>query len=207
MWPTLRAQRLRLPWLLVVPFLVFASPTPGSLQAGSLLALPGLLLRGWAAAHVYKDRALAIRGPYAHLRHPLYLGSFLVGSGLAVAGGRWVFPPLFLVLFLLFYGRTIRAEERDLEVRFGEAYRRYRERVPPFLPRPGRTFRTGDPGRHGDGGTLLVEVDAEKGDLPPAPTPSPPPGLPRFRRNKEWQAALGTAVGFALLWLRMRVGG
>lgn len=180
---TLRKQRLRLTWLLAVPFVLLARPTPGSLLVGIALALPGLVFRALAAARIHKDRVLATRGPYAHLRHPLYLGSFLVGLGLVVAGGRWLFPPLFVVGFLWLYRRTIEAEERALEERFGEAWRVYRDTVPFLLPRL-RGWRNGP-------------LPAETRE------PALRPGLALYLRNREWEAALGTGAGFALLWVLM----
>jgi hypothetical protein len=130
-----RTQRLKLTWLLAVPFLWLAHPSPGFFLAGSFLVIPGLLLRGVAAGHIDKDRVLATFGPYACLRHPLYAGSFLVGLGLAVAGGLWTFVPLFLALFGWMYARVIKAEEEGLVRIFGSQYREYRARVPAFLPR------------------------------------------------------------------------
>ena len=134
---TLRTQRLKLAWLLAVPFLWFSDPTPDGLLGGFLVALPGLVLRGLASGHIDKDTVLAASGPYAYLRHPLYAGSFLVGLGLALAGGLRAFVPLFLVLFGWVYTRVIKAEEEELARIFGSQYRDYRARVPAFLPRMG----------------------------------------------------------------------
>jgi len=132
---SLRTQRLKLTWLLAPPFLWLARPSPGLLLAGLLLILTGLLLRALAAGHIDKDRSLATAGPYGYVRHPLYVGSLLVGGGLVVAGGRWVLLPLFLALFLLIYGRSVRAEEEELAARFGPEYDSYRAGVSAFLPR------------------------------------------------------------------------
>ena len=187
--PTHRQERLKLAWLLAPPFLYLARPTSLSLLGGGLLALAGLAVRALAANAIHKDRSLAVRGPYAHLRHPLYLGSFLVGMGLATAGGRVLFLPPLLLLFAWVYWRATRAEETELEERFGEAYRRYRAQVPALLPRR-RPYRVGESG----------------------PDPAPDPLLPSagplrlYRRNREWEAALGVLVGFGLLWVRMVLG-
>jgi protein-S-isoprenylcysteine O-methyltransferase Ste14 len=132
---SLRTQRLKLAWLVAVPFLWLSRPSPPLLLAGLILAIPGLILRGLASGHIEKDQVLAVDGPYACIRHPLYVGSFLVGLGLATAGGRWIFIPFFLGLFSWLYMRAIRAEERELARRFGAEYRGYRSRVPAFLPR------------------------------------------------------------------------
>jgi hypothetical protein len=144
-----------------------------------------------ASGAIHKDRYLAVTGPYAHLRHPLYLGSFIVGLGLVLAGGRWLFLPLFLGIFLWMYGRAVRLEAVELETRYGEAYRRYRAQVPGFLPR----FRPYDSGESGDMGGVARRTKA--------------PGFQfwLFKRNREWGTTIGVAVGFALLWLKWAILG
>jgi protein-S-isoprenylcysteine O-methyltransferase Ste14 len=106
-----------------------------------LVAVPGLILRVLASGFIEKDRILATTGPYAVLRHPLYLGSSFVGAGLAVAGGRWVLLALLLGILVPVYSKTITAEEEELARLFGEDYRTYRAKVPAFVPRlrPGAT--------------------------------------------------------------------
>lgn len=189
---TLRTQRLRLTWLLALPFLLFARPTSVLILAGFSFALPGLLLRVWASGYVDKDRTLAVHGPYAHLRHPLYLGSFLVGVGLVAAGGVWVFFPVYLVLFLWIYLRAAQAEEEGLALLFGDAFREFRRRVPTVFPRGGGAERRLSP-------------------VPPegVPVHTPLSGGPDsfrlrlFVQNRGWEAPLGTLGGFGLLWLKM----
>ena len=184
---SLRKQRLRLTWVLAPLYLFLANPSPPLLVAGLVLCTPGLALRAFAAGTVHKDQSLAVSGPYAHVRHPLYLGSFLIGFGLVVAGGRWVFLPLFLGVFLWAYGRTVVEEERRLQLRFGEPYRRYQADVPAFLPRL-RPYR--------------LDVPDDAGRLQGA---SAPPGfrLWLYGRNKEWATAVGLVVGFGTLWLKV----
>jgi len=86
---------------------------------------------------------LATTGPYAHIRNPLYLGSFMLGAGVMVAGGQWVFGVAFLVLFLLVYRVTVLREAKELEARFGASYRTYAAQVPTVLPRI-TPYRAGD---------------------------------------------------------------
>jgi len=178
--PSLRYQRLRVTWLLVLPFLYFSRPSPQALLLGALVSMVGVLLRSWAAGFINKDRELATGGPYGLLRHPLYLGSFLLGAGLSIAGRRWGFPILFLGLFVGLYSRTIRAEEAALLHRFGKDFESYRSRVPAFLPR-----LRGDP--------IKIPSPAFRGRL--------------YRRNNEWQAGLGTLLGYGLLWVKMSLTG
>ena len=175
---SLRKLRLRAVWLLVVPFLWLARPTPQSLALGGVLALLGAALRGWAAGTIRKERELSTSGPYAHTRNPLYLGSFLIGAGVTVAGGRWEFVLLFLVFFAWVYGRTIRAEARLLADLFGERYAEYARSVPLFVPR----------------------VAPYRGSLGAAPGGFT---LERWRRNREYEALLGVIAGFAFLAARM----
>ena len=85
---SLRKIRLRLVWLLIIPFLWFASPSPASLIAGAGLAAVGLFIRAWAAGFIRKDKQLATSGPYGHTRNPLYLGSFFIGCGIASMSGH-----------------------------------------------------------------------------------------------------------------------
>lgn len=171
-----RTERLRGAWLLALPFLFLSKPTPALLLVGGLISLMGLLLRVVAAGSILKDERLADGGVYARLRHPLYVGSFLLGLGLSVAGGRWWFPLAFSALFGWIYSLTIRAEENELELRFGEIFRSYRAKVPAYFPRF-RPYHSVDPSQGFRVGLYL--------------------------RNKEWQAALGAGVGYAVLMARM----
>lgn len=102
---------------------------------GALPFLGGVGLRLWAAGHLRKNRELTTSGPFAHLRHPLYLGTLLVGLGYAIMSGRRWGLPLVLGLFLAFYLPTMVEEERHLEGLFGERYREYKRNVPMLLPR------------------------------------------------------------------------
>jgi hypothetical protein len=186
----MRTQRLKLPWLLAVPFFYLADPRPAQLCAGAVLAAGGLL-RGAAAGSIEKDRFLSIGGPYAYLRHPLYLGSFLLGSGFVVGGSRLILLVPFWFLFLLLYRRTVREEERFLESRFGDSYRSYRAKVPAVLPRS-RRYQAGARGATGaSASSFQSDALSEAGFR-----------ARLYLRNKEWQALLGAGVGFALLWAK-----
>lgn len=181
-----RRVRLKGAWLLVIPYLVLASPTPAHLAAGGFLVLVGSAIRSWAAGCIRKNENLATRGPYAHLRNPLYLGSFFLGTGIAVAGGRWIFVLLFLLFFFLVYRATMRGEEEILEEEFGEEYRRYRQRVPALIPRL-------TPYRQASGSSeSSTTAETSRGF-----------SLRSYLRNREWEATLGVTAGFAFLVLKM----
>lgn len=128
--------RLRVPsgFLLVAAFAWFSAPTAVSLLAGLPVSLAGLLLRGWAAGHLAKNERLAMSGPYARLRNPLYVGTLLTAAGLVLASRQWLLAGLFAAVFLLVYLPVIELEEQHLRKLFPE-YAEYAERVPALWPR------------------------------------------------------------------------
>jgi len=135
------AARWRVPlgFLLGVAYLVFCRPTVKLLVAGGAVAALGVAIRAYAAGHLKKNQELAVSGPYACTRNPLYLGSSLIGVGFAVAGGSWILAGAYLILFAAIYWPVIRREEEYLRHEFGEVYNHYAQRVPLFLPRFRRT--------------------------------------------------------------------
>jgi hypothetical protein len=169
------AARWRVPlgFAVSAAYLVLARPTPGYLAAGSALAVAGLGLRAWAAGCLEKSARLSTGGPYARTRNPLYLGSSLMGAGFALAGRSLVMAVALAGLLTFIYAPVIRREAEFLEGRFGDDYRRYAARVPLFLPRLGR-------------------VAAGAGCY----------RWSRYRKNHEYEAAIGCAAGIAFLVLR-----
>ncbi len=115
---------------------VAATPRADLLLAGAGVALLGALVRVWASGHLKKNEALARSGPYSVVRHPLYLGSGLLWTGLLLGGGNpWFAAPAALV-FVGYHARAVRREERDLEAAFGEEFRGWRTTVPAVLSGP-----------------------------------------------------------------------
>lgn len=117
-------------------FFVFAKPTFVSLVIGSGVAIVGLAIRAWAAGHIRKAEQLAVSGPYAHTRNPLYIGSLLMAVGFTLAGGVWWLVLLSIVLFIGIYFPVIRVERDDMRRIFGAAYDDYAVNVPLIVPRP-----------------------------------------------------------------------
>lgn len=177
---SLAKLRLRGIWLLVLPFFWFARPTVGFLLAGGAITVAGLVVRAWAASWIHKDQVLATSGPYAHTRNPLYLGTFLLGVGVTLAGGHPTFIVLFLIFFALIYGKTMAAEAAHLQEVFGEPYLRFSEQVPLFFPR------------------LRPYADKAVGSAGPTATEST-----RYRTNREYEALLGATAAFAVLVAKM----
>ena len=130
-------SRLRVPagYVLGAVVVLLARPSPGSLLGGLALATVGEALRIWASGHIDKTRVLATGGPYAHTRNPLYLGSLLIGLGVAVGSSSpWVVLAV-AAYFAAFYPSVMREEASFLEGRFAGRYREWARVVPFFVPR------------------------------------------------------------------------
>jgi len=130
------ARRIRVPlgFVFAVVYVWLARPTGTSLIAGSLVMLPGLVLRGLASGHVQKDKQLTTSGPYAYTRNPLYLGSLMLAAGFAIAARSWLIIAVMLLMFAVIYVPVIAGEERYLRQTF-PGYDDYARHVPRMLPR------------------------------------------------------------------------
>lgn len=129
--------------------LVFGKPSVTSFEIGLLLALCGEAIRLWGVGYagratrkeVLEAGSLVTAGPFAYVRHPLYLGNALSGlGGTIMAAGKLgaSAAALFFLVFILFYGTIygilMPLEEEFLEDRFGEAYVMYKKRTPRIIP-------------------------------------------------------------------------
>jgi protein-S-isoprenylcysteine O-methyltransferase Ste14 len=103
-----------------------ARPTWRSLAAGASIATLGEALRIWASGHLAKGREVTRSGPYRFTRHPLYLGSFLLGIGFCVASRRPIVAVLVMGYLIVTLTAAMRTEESALEARFGDQYADYR---------------------------------------------------------------------------------
>jgi protein-S-isoprenylcysteine O-methyltransferase Ste14 len=136
------ARRIRVPlgFAFAVLYFWLARPTWRSLALGVVLIIPGLLIRALASGHVRKNEALAMSGPYAHTRNPLYLGSLLIGIGFALAARSWWVGVVLIAMFFAIYVPVIRSEEAFLRERFPD-FDTYAKAVPRMIPRIRPAFR------------------------------------------------------------------
>lgn len=113
---------------------------------GIALGALGLAVRAWTVGLVpmgtsgrgtktQRAETLNTRGVYSLVRHPLYLGSYLLWIGVPVLAGRPLAVLVTSLLFWLCYERIILAEERFLFEEHGAAFGAWAERTPAFLPR------------------------------------------------------------------------
>ena len=130
-------QRFRVPlgFVFTAVFLYVANPQPLVLLIGGIIGVAGLLIRAWASGHIRKNQTLAISGPYAFTRNPLYLGSFIMGFGFTIASGVWWLAVIYSILFFAIYLPVMKAESKELVDIFGKTFENYAEQVPLLLPR------------------------------------------------------------------------
>jgi protein-S-isoprenylcysteine O-methyltransferase Ste14 len=119
--------RVTIGFIAAIAVLWLARPTRGSLAAGALVAAIGEAIRIWAAGHLEKGREVTMSGPYAFTRHPLYLGSTIIGIGLAIASASAIVAVLVVGYLAITLTAAIATEEAHLTEKFGSAYPDYRE--------------------------------------------------------------------------------
>ena len=174
------AQRIRVPagFLLAPLLLVAARPTPRSLMLGAPVAILGLMIRAWASGYLKKNLELTTSGPYARTRNPLYLGTFILGAGIAASSGALWFVALFMALYLLIYLPVMLAEAETLRKLFPAEYELYSRSVPLFVPRL-TPFRAAAEQKQAPGKKRFA--------------------ISQYVKHREYRAAFGLVAIYALL--------
>lgn len=169
--------RIRVPggFILAGLYFYYSRPTPNHLWTGGAVAFLGLLVRAWATGHLRKNDELAVAGPYAFTRNPLYFGSFVIGVGFSLAGARMEMLVVFLLCFAALYGGVMQQEMDFLRQKFPEDYARYEAAVPLFFPR-------------------LLPGEVNDGRF----------SVQRYWQNREYQALLGFVAAIGVLVLKIR---
>ena len=166
--------RVRFGYVVGVAAFWFARPQFGWLLCGFGIAACGLILRGYAAGHLRKHKQLAVSGPYAFTRNPLYLGSVFLAAGFSVASHSWISTVVLAAYLSVFYPAVIRREQGELKLLYGAAFVEYASHVPAFWPR-----------------------------LSPAGASDEKFSWLLYRQNREYEAAIGLIVAMAILWALM----
>jgi protein-S-isoprenylcysteine O-methyltransferase Ste14 len=128
--------RIVLAWIFAALLIFSARHYPQ--WPGIALCFVGATIRYWASGYLRKDNRPAVGGPYAFVRNPLYLGTWLMAVGTALAIQAWALLIAITVLFAVIYHYIILDEETKLQRIFGEPYLEYCRLVPRFFPRPWR---------------------------------------------------------------------
>jgi len=113
---------------------LFGHSDDNSIMAGIWFIIAGLLIRMWANGYAIKLDKLTTCGPYAFVRHPLYLGTTLLIVGFVVMLKIYYVGTLFFLVMIAVYYRTIKKEEVMLEEKFKHCYLDYKRRVPAIIP-------------------------------------------------------------------------
>jgi protein-S-isoprenylcysteine O-methyltransferase Ste14 len=103
-----------------------SQPAWRTLAYGAAIASVGEALRIWAAGHLEKGREVTSSGPYRFTRHPLYVGSSIIGAGLTVASASVVVACIVFGYLAITLTAAIHTEEAHLTEKFGAAYPAYR---------------------------------------------------------------------------------
>jgi protein-S-isoprenylcysteine O-methyltransferase Ste14 len=169
--------RVRIGYLLAVVVLWLSRPEPRPILLGACVGLLGLAIRTYAAGYLHKQAVLTTTGPYARTRNPLYFGSSILTLGAAIAMNSWLSAALLLLYFALVYTLVMRREEIELRGHHGDDFDAYAKSVPLFFPR-----LTG-----------------------PKQPPTTPGSFswPQYRKNHEYQAALGfllLLIALVVIW-------
>jgi protein-S-isoprenylcysteine O-methyltransferase Ste14 len=168
--------RVDVAWIGVI-MIVFAHPTTGSIAAFLPLVAVGLLLRLWARGHLERGVPITQTGPYAYVRHPLYVGSFLLGLAFALMSRSLPLVAVYLTCFLVMYVPKALREEAYLRTMAGPTYDDYAARTGAMLPRMRRA-----------------------GAAPAVPSRTFE--WRRVRRHREWRTWVGVLVLLAAVWQR-----
>jgi Phospholipid methyltransferase len=131
---------------------------------------------------LHKKQTLTVTGPYAYTRNPLYLGSAVLSAGVGIATDSWIAAALLLIYFAAFYSIVMRREEGELRRFHATAFEAYAKSVPLFFPRFG-----------------AAKVSSDDFGSPGAFS------FTQYRKNHEWQAAVGFAFILAVLLILLRV--
>jgi protein-S-isoprenylcysteine O-methyltransferase Ste14 len=124
---------------------IFSVPIPVWLRwAGVALGIVSFALYAWSQATLGKawsphlqmreEHGLVTTGPYARIRHPIYLALLVFLTGIALNTANWFFIGLLIVSIVVLALRIPKEEQMMIE-EFGEVYKKYIERTGSFLPK------------------------------------------------------------------------
>lgn len=134
---TLRYHEQSRQWFAVIFVLLVSllgNPEPMLLYIGTGIAAVGTLVRLWASGYVMKNKELATTGPYAYVRHPLYVGNILLLVGFSLASSQWWSFVLMAGLLWFYYPPTIAYEDNKLRGIFGEDWENWAKDIHALIP-------------------------------------------------------------------------
>lgn len=129
-------------YALIVVLLYYAQPRFDALSfIGLGLLAVGQFIRFWACGHLVKNKNLTTTGPYAFVKNPLYIGTFLIMIGFCLIARNdefyvnWILLGAGVLVFLAYYIPYKKKREGDrLRKIFGEEWDAYDKAVPDYIP-------------------------------------------------------------------------
>lgn len=137
---------------IMYPFVVYmflqARTTDASLIWGMTVVFVGELIRWWANGYVGHNKVnrtnqndgqarigrLITAGPYSYVRHPLYLGTFLIVTGICITAASIWFGMLVSFVYLWVYQQKINQEDSLLFDECDKEYTDYKNKVSQWIP-------------------------------------------------------------------------
>lgn len=125
------------------------------LLACALVSILGQIVRALTIAYVPKGTSgrntsegqvaltLNTKGMYGYVRHPLYLGNYLMWLGILMYSGSITLVIAVTIFYWTYYTMIAMAEERFLRGKFGDVYVDWANTKPAFFP---RTLKWNSPG-------------------------------------------------------------
>lgn len=109
------------------------------------VSLLGLAIRVYTVGHTPANTSgrnvkeqvadtLNTTGIYSTVRHPLYLGNFLMWFGITLLTGNLWFIVSICLMYWIYYERIMYAEESYLRNKFGDVYINWSSKKPAFIP-------------------------------------------------------------------------
>jgi len=134
---TLRYHEQSRQWFAVIFVLLVSllgAYEPMLFFVGGVIAASGEAIRMWASGYVMKNKELATNGPYAYVRHPLYVGNILLLIGFSIASSQWWSFVLMSALLWFYYPPTISYEDNKLRDIFGEEWEVWAKNIHALIP-------------------------------------------------------------------------
>ena len=138
--------------LMILPLLFYSLLTPLNSVTLNMLLIIGLFIScigeclriytiafvpsGTSGRNTKKQIAFSLnkKGIYSTVRHPLYLGNFLIFLGPFIYTGNIYTIFIFILIFWIYYERIMFAEEVFLTEKFGKEYIEWASKTPAFIP-------------------------------------------------------------------------
>lgn len=176
----LKLKRVTWGYIGAICVLIFASPNKLSIILCIPFLVLGLIIRNIAAGTLLKQKELATVGIYSYMRHPLYVGSTLLGIGFMIMAANIYLTILCLIIFIYIYNQTVKREEQSLQEEYGEQYIEYCHNINAFIPKL----------QHIDFYKIISKFNKK-----------------RWLKNREYNSILGTSILFILLCLKWLICG